>query len=287
MQYTILRENHVIEKGMSMKVPRKGFGLSKVSNLIARLGKYAELYGAKDIGFTQYPVDTIQEYINYTLDSGVACADIVLAFHALCEKAKVRPRPSRGGVVVLSRENVIRDATCSFPLLLKSRHSIRYFDQQHLPTRKQIDEILELAQLTPSACNRQAWHTHVFQGAESSALVKWQGGSRGFEDEMTTTILVTADLKGFLWHEVHQAYVDGGLYAMNLINAIHAQGMGGIPLSTGFESQKLQGLKDFGIPENEVPILIVGFGNLLPEFKVAVSTRKQLSCTNTYHGDFS
>ena len=26
MQYTLLRENHVIEKGMSMRNPRKGFG---------------------------------------------------------------------------------------------------------------------------------------------------------------------------------------------------------------------------------------------------------------------
>ena len=28
MQYTILRQNHVIEKGMSMRFPRKGFGFN-------------------------------------------------------------------------------------------------------------------------------------------------------------------------------------------------------------------------------------------------------------------
>lgn len=40
MQYTILRENHVIEKGMSMRNPRKGFGQEKVIKLLVRLKKY-------------------------------------------------------------------------------------------------------------------------------------------------------------------------------------------------------------------------------------------------------
>lgn len=36
MQYTILRENHIIEKGMSMKNPKDGFGIEKVINLLNR-----------------------------------------------------------------------------------------------------------------------------------------------------------------------------------------------------------------------------------------------------------
>lgn len=50
MQYTILRQNHVIEKGMSMRFPRKGFGQDKVLFLICRLSKYYDLYG-KEICF--------------------------------------------------------------------------------------------------------------------------------------------------------------------------------------------------------------------------------------------
>ena len=34
MQYTLLRENHIIEKGMSMRDTRKGFGQQKVTALI-------------------------------------------------------------------------------------------------------------------------------------------------------------------------------------------------------------------------------------------------------------
>lgn len=37
MQYTLLRENHTIEKGISMRTPRRGFGQKKVEHLLAGL----------------------------------------------------------------------------------------------------------------------------------------------------------------------------------------------------------------------------------------------------------
>ena len=64
MQYTLLRENHIIEKGMSMKNPRKGFGQEKVMKLIIRLGKYFEYYGKEDPQFLNYPLSTINNYIS-------------------------------------------------------------------------------------------------------------------------------------------------------------------------------------------------------------------------------
>jgi hypothetical protein len=36
MQYTLLRETHVIEKGMSMQNPRRGFGQEKVRALMRK-----------------------------------------------------------------------------------------------------------------------------------------------------------------------------------------------------------------------------------------------------------
>lgn len=277
MQYMLRRENHVIEKGMSMKNSRRGFGQEKVSALIERLKEYHKRYGVIDTQFLNYPLDTVREYIDYTRKMGVEIPQIEASFSELCKMVSHSPVFGKGGVALVRREDIQDAARGNFESLLSSRHSIRYFDQATRPTSDQIVRALEMAQRTPSACNRQAWHAHVFQGERSVELVKWQGGSRGFEDEVTASILVTADLKGFLSHEVHQAYVDGGLYAMNLINALHYLGFGTIPLSMGFGWQKLKELRDFGISENEVPILIVGFGNLLPEFKVAISTRNLVS----------
>lgn len=120
-------------------------------------------------------------------------------------------------------------------------------------------------------------------GEDAVRLVKWQGGSRGFEEEIHCAILVTANLKAFLSHEIHQAYIDGGLYAMNLINALTYLGLGTIPLSCGFHESQLQGLSAFNIPKNEIPIIIIGTGIMENEFKVAISKRKNIAETNTFH----
>ena len=37
------------------------------------------------------------------------------------------------------------------------------------------------------------------------------------------------------------------------------------------------------LTENEVPIMIIGVGELLDHFNVAISMRRDVSTTNTYH----
>lgn len=283
MQYTLLRENHVIEKGMSLREPRIGFGQRKVMALIERLFNYAERYLSVDSEFLRYPLGTIAEYIDFTKKRGVAIDNIESAYAALIERCKVYPDGTRGGVRKEGKREVCLLSAGAYSSCLKSRHSVRYFKMQVGVSRNKLEEALELAQTTPSACNRQAWKTHVYFDNDSINLAKWQGGCRGFEDEIRCSIVVTANLKGFLWHEAHQAYVDGGLYAMNLINSLHSIGLGTIPLSLGFSCDKLKELDRFGIPANEVPIIIIGCGELEDEFKVAISTRKPISRTNTFH----
>lgn len=282
MQYTLLRENHVVEKGMSLRSPRKGFGQQKVIALIERLSKYADRYIKEDAAFLDYPLGTIAGYIKYTKSNGTEIGEIERLFADLCAKCGIDAPLKAGGVVGVSAIDIKKEASGDFESLLRSRHSIRCY-KNVVPSRELLEKALELAQKTPSACNRQAWKTHVYMGDDSVELVKWQGGSNGFEEEIKCSILVTANLKGFLWHEVHQAYVDGGLYAMNLINALHSLGLGTIPLSVGFEWEKLKELGRFGIPENEVPVLIVGCGEMLDDFYVANSGRKDVGRTNVYH----
>ena len=282
MQYTLLRENHVIEKGMSMRNPRKGFGQQKVLILLDRLQKYFIQYGDKDKDFLDYPLSTIKHYIEYTESNGVEIDEIKKRFEALAKECQPLTIQSHAGVLNVNKTDILKMCNKDFESLLYSRHSIRYFSSASID-RNTIIRLLKLAQRTPSACNRQGWKTHVFTGELSVELMKWQGGCRGFEEELKHSIPVTANLKAFLYYEVHQAYVDGGLYAMNLINAIHSLGLGCIPLSCGFEFEKLKELEKFGIPENEVPIVLVAFGELLDNFRIAVSSRKDISKTNTFH----
>lgn len=281
MQYTILRMNHTLEKGMSMRNPRKGFGQQKAEMILKSLSRYGSLYGQQAVDFLAYPLATIKAYINYTESHGVEIPAVKGLHEQLCRQYGFSVDSEKGGVRQETKANVLQHCKGDFASVLQSRHSIRFFE--HQPERGQIEQALKLAQLTPSACNRQGWKTHVFWGEESVRLACWQGGANGFEEEIRCAILVTANLKAFLSGEYHQAYVDGGLYAMNLINALHSLGLGTIPLSCGFDYAKLRKLKSFGIPENEVPIVIIGVGSLPEHFHVAISERKDISQTNTFH----
>lgn len=282
MQYTLSRETHTIEKGMSMRNPRKGFGQQKVLNLIGRLNIYCDRYMRLDRQFLEYPLSTIQSYIEYTNKTGVEIPEIEKKFHDLLVKTDYEGISGKAGIMEESKENILSKCNKDFESLLYSRHSIRYFSDEPVSDEK-INKALELAQRTPSACNRQGWLTHVYRAPQSIELIKWQGGSRGFEDEIKCAILVTANLKAFLNYEVHQAYIDGGLYTMNLINALHSLGVGTIPLSCGFYHRHLAQLSCFDIQEYEVPIVIVGVGNMPDNMTVAVSERKDISITNKTH----
>ena len=257
MEYSIARQAHTIEKGMSLRFTRPGFGAAKVAHLREDTEHYRNRYG--ETPFLQKISTTLECYRKFLQDGDSY---------------------SSGCVITLKAESVRKAAAGNFRELLTSRHSIRCF--AGAPSHDLINEALEMATLTPSACNRQAWHTRIYEGDKARELLRWQDGARGFEDEIPTAILVSADLRGFLSYETHQAWVDGGMYACNLLNSLHSLGLGTIPLSCAFDSRKLRRLADFGLPENEVPIVIIGTGELEDEFKVALSERKETSQTNEW-----
>lgn len=283
MQYILLREAHVIEKGMSMRNPRKGFGQAKILIMLQNLNRYYDLYSTEDLDFLKFPISTVGSYIQYTNEMGIDITKIEQQYLNLVSRTGFQNLKRYSGIESIAKSDILKECNKTFESLLYSRHSIRYFDNK-IPSKEMLEKALKLASRTPSACNRQGWLTHIFIGEKSYSLLQWQGGSNGFEKEIHCSILVTANLNAFLSYEVHQAYVDGGLYAMNLLNALHSLGLGTIPLSCGFGYSKLRMLKkQFYIPENEVPIMIIGVGELLDHFNVAISMRRDISTTNTYH----
>ncbi len=281
IQYVLLRENHVIEKGMSMKNPRKGFGQVKVLSLLDRLDLYYEIYNDKF--FLEHPLSTVKSYIEFIQEQNVKISHIEKKYEDLCRKTKSLDIHSMTGIKNVSKLNIWKSSKLNFMDFVKSRHSIRYFSKE-IPDLKLINEALIMAQKTPSACNRQAWYTHIYSSKKTTDLLKWQGGANGFEQDIPLSILVTANLNAFLSYEPYQAHVDGGLYAMTLIYALHSLGLGTIPFSTGKQSKKIHDLHvEFNIDENEVPILIIGVGCLLDSFNVAVSQRKPIDQTTFYN----
>lgn len=180
------------------------------------------------------------------------------------------------GTILINKKEVDEAIDIDYLKFIKARHSYRYFTKD--VNIKQIKKALEIAKYTPTACNRQPQRVHIFDGREMEEVLTIQHGALGVIDEMSYCILITTDMRAYHKGEMYQAYVDEGLYAMNLLNALHSTGLGTIPLTCGH----LQGINrkqlfKYGIEEYECPIMVIGIGGREENAEVNVSPRKEYS----------
>ena len=101
-----------------------------------------------------------------------------------------------------------------------------------------------------------------------------QGGCKGFSNKFQGVILICADITGYSSAETNLPFVDGGLYAMNLLYPLNYYDIAAIPLTMGRRANELQHiLKVMGIAKNEMPVLLIGIGTYKDKWKVAQSHR--------------
>ena len=272
---------HGIEKGMCLPSPRTAFGENKIFSLIAELNKYKLAYPGSD--FIKKPIGTIAAYLEFNKSKGYVNKEIESKLNILMRDCEKNDQCFINGIKSIKKEEIVNNSCIDFKTFTLSRHSIRNFSKEDVSDAL-IIEALEIAKNTPSSCNRQPWKTYIFKDkTKKNSLLNFQGGNNGFMDSIRVAILITSDLNNYFINEIHQAYIDGGLYAMTLIYAFHSLGIGTIPLTTSFKQGKSRLLhKEFNIPVNESLIMIVGIGHLPEKFNVACSVRKNIEKTSVF-----
>jgi nitroreductase len=119
----------------------------------------------------------------------------------------------------------------------------------------------------------------VYSDPESKAAVlRHQNGNRGFGDQAAYVLIVTTDIQSFTSvGERNQAWIDGGMFAMSLIWALHSLGLGTCCLNFCVEKETDTALRaSAGIPDAQAVIMMLAVGALPAEFAVAQSPRKRL-----------
>lgn len=268
---SIIRLYHTIEKGLSYADYRPGFGEENVKKLIATLEQYSQKYGCQSFSYDT-ALSCLLEYVSKNKEYG---------YNNPVLETKISNLPGvkndYGGTILISKPS--NPNTMSYEELIKSRHSIRQFSKEPVE-QSLIVEAIKLAQYTPSACNRQSWNTRIICNKDlMKKVLSNQNGNRGFGQELDKLLLITSDLRAQQRErEKFQAYIDGGMYAANLLNALFAKGIGSIPLSASLTTEQEQNIrKCLKIKDAEVLILFIGIGNY-PEgsFLTTKSTRKPI-----------
>jgi nitroreductase len=167
--------------------------------------------------------------------------------------------------------------SCDFKEFSASRASVRNFIEDKIPMDT-IEKVIELAKNAPSVCNRQPTKVYYLENKEKiDRVLKIQGGLTGYTKEITQLLIVVSD-RNYYYSigERNQLYIDGGLFLMNLLYALHYYKIAACPAHWGHPIEKdREILKEIPLSESEKVICVVPIGFPSNSFKTTLSLRRE------------
>lgn len=277
---------HQIEKGLSLRNPRPGFGVDPIKQLLELMREFVSAYGLIAPATTALAV--LESYVEFNKSVGCDVSWLIVDLKRLKDSfgiKEIEPTKWPGGVVKLTRAQLYEEKSRDFPRFFQSRYSIRQFGGDPIAL-DDLKEVIRIAQKTPSVCNRQSWRAHVYTSPEKvERLLEIQACSRGFGDKAAAVIVVTAELGAFVdAAERYQPWIDGGMFAMSVCLGLHHLGLGSCCLNWSKERDvDLLFRRESGIPDSENLIMLIAVGSLLDEFVVANSYRPPVESCMVIH----
>jgi len=266
---------HAIEKGLSLPSPRLQFGKSHITQLLTHLSEYIRRFGTD--ATTRSAYHALAAYRDFNVAGGASDSYLDESLRPATDLHEKKGDTPQGGIVRFRRGEIGCLCRIDAEGFFLSRHSIRDFSPSKVAPEL-IERAIRLAQHTPSACNRQPWRVYVFDEEEEKvSLLELQDGNRGFGN-CSHVLCITSDLGCFVGaRERNQAWIDGGMFGMTLLYALHALGLGACALNACYTAQADRRFREVvDLPDSEVLIMMIAVGHLPEEFRVAVSARRPL-----------
>jgi nitroreductase len=268
----IIAHYHVLEKGMSHPTPKQCFSLPVVKSLIKLVREYDSLNSVRSCQ-VQVAVSALKEYSNFPSNVDCLSGQLKQQIEALYLQTKVK-----SGSLFLSKDNFFKYSDSTFSELSQSRYTVRDFTSEDIDLEV-LKTAIAISLKTPSVCNRQTCKVHILTNSKDIAShLSFQTGNRGFGDKINKLLIITSDLNLFQGHkERNQPFVDGGMFAMSLLYALHSLKVAATPLNWSYDKKQDVGAHTLGIiPEHEKIIMFIGVGHPPERFSVAMSTRREL-----------
>lgn len=270
----IIAGYHVIEKGLSMPNMKAGFGKKVLEDLIYKLDFYYNNFD-KSNEQLNYALRVIKEYDfvhkknKYRLDDNLQ--------RSINEITALRIDLPPSKQIETTKHEYFKSSKSSFKEFSNSRHSVRNFTNPVDLTT--IIDSIRIAQNAPSACNRQPSKVIIVDDKKLILeILSIQNGNRGFGHLCDKLLVLTSDLSVFFdLNERNDVYVNGGIYAMNLLYALHYSEIGACTLNwCASPEQDMKLRKLCKIPNNETVILIIACGGVPNNFKLVTSHRSNI-----------
>jgi len=189
-----------------------------------------------------------------------------------------------GGVLESSAEKMASGKLDNPEQFFLTRYSVRDFKEDPVP-KDLIYRTLQLAMKTPSVCNRQAWHVyHLDRRSSIDRALSLQNGNRGFGHEVPCLIVITSDLKAFdTAGERNQHWIDGGMFSMSIVMALHALGLASCCLNwSKGPVDDIKFRKLINIEDSHSIMMMLAVGYASDDLKVCYSARKPIENIYTH-----
>lgn len=274
LKAAIVANYHVLEKGLAMPERKAVFGESVAKALVQKLRDW-KIRGYDDNVQIRAANSVLSEYVDATGGVSSKTSVSMRELHDL----QLDVNDNSGGTRQVNKEDFLRKSQGNFAQLAEVRRSVRDYSETEVPAEI-IQKVVELAQNSPSVCNRQAcsvfWTT---DSKEIDFVLGFQNGNRGFGHLAKGLFIVTSNLNVFQGeHERNQAWVDGGLFSMSLLYSLSFFGLGACPLNWCVDGDRDSKLRaSVNVPDSHEIIMLISFGFLKDKFSIAASARNEVS----------
>jgi nitroreductase len=276
LQARIIKSYHRVEKGLALASPRPGFGPDAISLLIRDIEIYRKIHGTDHV--IHRAIQTLAEYDRFNQLADLP-SDAAQRKQSASQLTTQPEANIQGGTIEVSRTEILAAAQHDLSAFFQHRYSIRQFSATPVDEGL-IERAVRMAQKTPSVCNRESGRVFlVSEKACAAKLLAFQNGNRGFGEQADKLLIITASVDCFLTvGERNQCWIDGGLFSMSVIYALHSLGLGTCCLNWSVEPATDRSLKrSAGIPENHAIIMMLAVGHLPEKLRVAASARRPLA----------
>jgi nitroreductase len=178
----------------------------------------------------------------------------------------------------------------NFKKLVESRRSIKYFDPSHQMQKDEINALMKLALMSPTAFNIQHWRFTIVQNTELREKIKKISFNQSQVTDASLLIVITGDLDAWrknpkkYWRNadentqnmmssmIHNFYHHKdemqrdevmrscGMAAMTIMLAAKNMGYDTCPMD-GFDFDAVTELLE--LPKNQIPVMFVAVGKKL------------------------
>ena len=272
--YNLAMAYHGLEKSLSYKQRNPTSGWSNAERVFLRLKMANETgdFGYHDVAASQ----VLYKFLILPGNSEKKRATEMLSFIAQLNLVSTEDH----GAIERSYEDTTLGKLENPEAFFLSRYSLREYRENGFVDEDTVRRVVKMAMKTPSVCNRQEWHVYHTKDREIMDIaLSYQNGNRPFGKKIPNLFVVAIDLKAFFAGSEHyQHWIDGGLFSMSIMYALHSLGIASCPLNWSQTPKADKAIrKALDIKNNHTIMMMIGFGYPDDDNKVCSSTRRPIN----------